>query len=101
MSQNTSRRTKSSMPIQSGNDAFEMGTAKKGTRNDASFNSSSKNHDYNVTILTNHGRNSDGDSTDRIIDGGITVNTWVDVESVSVNTHNGPHAQESYDNMRH
>lgn len=104
MSQNSSRRTKSSMPIQSGNDAFEMGTGRKGTRMDSSFNSSSKNNDYNVTILTNHGRNSDGDSTDRIIDSnGIVVNTWVDIESESVNTqsHQGPHAQNSYDNMRH
>lgn len=92
MSQGSSaQRTKSSFPIQSGNDTFEMGTGKKAFGGSAA--KKSHNQDYNVTIQSTRGRsNSDGDSTDRIIENsGIVVDTWVDVESESVNHAAKPH----------
>ncbi|ROW04752.1 hypothetical protein VMCG_04836 [Cytospora schulzeri] len=99
MSQGSSaQRTKSSFPIQSGNDAFEMGTSKKGfggAHQGSMHKSASRHPDYNVTIQSTRGRNSDGDSTDRIIDNGIVVDTWVDVESESIN-----HAAKSEDPFR-
>lgn len=99
MSQGSSaQRTKSSYPIQSGTDAFEMGTSRKGFGAGSANKSANRHPDYNVTIQSTHGRNSDGDSTDRIINSsGIMVDTWVDVESESVNQEakNGPN--QSYD----
>lgn len=101
MSQGSSaQRTKSSFPIQSGSDAFEMGTSKKGfggTHQSSMHKSASRQADYNVTIQSTCGRNSDGDSTDRIIGGGILVDTWVDVESESVNHEANAKSQNPYD----
>lgn len=81
MSYGRSHQSKSTIPNQSGNDAFEMGTARKGTIHGSRNDMSKKGND--VTIFSTHGRDSDGDSTDRIINapGGIVVNTWVGVES--------------------
>ncbi|KAK7735761.1 hypothetical protein SLS63_003719 [Diaporthe eres] len=79
MSYGRSGQSKSTIPNQSGNDAFEMGTARKGMIHGSRNDMSKKGND--VTIFSTHGRDSDGDSTDRIINGGIVVNTWVGVES--------------------
>lgn len=91
MSQGSSaQRTNPSYPIQSGNDAFEMGSAKKGAGGSAlqrsgMFKNAGRQPDYNVTIQSTRGNNSDGDSTDRIIEShGIMVESWVDIESESV-----------------
>ena len=47
-----------------------------------------------VTIFSTNGRDSDGESTERIIDGGIVVNTWVGVESeTAMLRHAEPHSQ--------
>lgn len=64
-----------SIPINnnSGHDAFEMGKTARRQRSD-----------YNVTILSMKGTGGDSDSTDRMYEGGIMVNTFVDVESESV-----------------
>ncbi|KAL2291758.1 hypothetical protein FJTKL_11955 [Diaporthe vaccinii] len=78
MSYGRSGQSKSTIPNQSGNDAFEMGTARKGTIHGSRNDMSKKGND--VTIFSTHGRDSDGDSTDTIINGGIVVNTWVGVE---------------------
>lgn len=84
MSYGRSHQSKSTIPNQSGNDAFEMGTARKGTMH----GSSKKGND--VTIFSTHGRDSDGDSTDRIINSnGIVVNTWVGVESETAISRHG------------
>lgn len=82
MSYGRSGHSKSTIPNQSGNDAFEMGTARKGTIHGSRNDMSKKGND--VTIFSTHGRDSDGDSTDRIIMNGgqgIVVNTWVGVQS--------------------
>lgn len=71
------------MPINSSsNDAFEMGGKGKRKGNPS---------DYSVTILSTRIGNEDGDSTDRIVGRGITVDTLVDIESVPVdgNHHDG------------
>lgn len=72
----TSRPSKlGSTPLKSSeNDAFEMS---KSRRNKG---------DYNVTILSTRGPggDGDGDSTDRIFEQGIVVNTFVDIESESI-----------------
>lgn len=62
-----------SIPINSnsGNDAFEMGKTARRQRSH-----------YKVTIT--RGGEDDGDSTDRMYEGGIMVNTLVDIESESV-----------------
>lgn len=79
MSYGHSQHTKSTLPNQSGNDAFEMNTARKGNLHGSKHDMSRKGND--VTIFSTHGRDSDGESTDRIINGGIVVNTWVGVQS--------------------
>ncbi|KAJ0122576.1 hypothetical protein J7T55_003090 [Diaporthe amygdali] len=79
MSYGHSQHTKSTLPNQSGNDAFEMNTARKANLHGSKHDMSRKGND--VTIFSTHGRDSDGESTDRIIDGGIVVNTWVGVQS--------------------
>lgn len=85
MSYGRSGHSKSTIPNQSGNDAFEMGTARKGTIHGSRHDMSKKGND--VTIFSTHGRDSDGESTDRIINnGGIVVNTWVGVESETTST---------------
>lgn len=68
-----------SIPINnSHNDAFEMSKG-RGARND-----------YKVTILSTRDGTGDGDSTDRIIEGGgIVVDSFVEVESESIRRGNG------------
>lgn len=85
-----SRTTKASLPIQSGNDAFEMNSSKKHILHSANH----EHQNYNVTIMSTRQRNSDSESTDRIMDGGIVVDTWVDVESQSVHQAAGHEAGE-------
>ncbi|KAG8163572.1 hypothetical protein KVR01_006869 [Diaporthe batatas] len=69
-------KNKSTIPIQS-NDAFEMSAARKGT-----INGSRSKKGNSVNIFSTQGRDSDEESTDRIINnGGIMVNTWVGVET--------------------
>ncbi|ROV99833.1 hypothetical protein VSDG_03063 [Cytospora chrysosperma] len=101
MSQTSSaQRTKSSFPIQSCNDAFEMGTSKKGlgsAHQSSMHRSAIRRPEYNVTIQATSGRNSDSDSTDRIISGGIVVDTWVDVESESICHEASAKSQNPYD----
>lgn len=95
MSYGRSGHSKSTLPNQSGNDAFEMGTARKGTIHGSRNDTSKKGND--VTIFSTHGRDSDGESTDRIINGGgIVVNTWVGVESeTAVSRHGEPTNHDS------
>lgn len=96
----SAQRTKSSFPIQSCNDAFEMGTSKKGlgsAHQSSMHRSAIRRPEYNVTIQATSGRNSDSDSTDRIISGGIVVDTWVDVESESVCHEVSAKSQNAYD----
>lgn len=72
-----------SVPInsRSKNDAFELGRGKR-----AGGGADLEANDYCVTILSTRagGNDDDGSSTERIIDRGITVNTYVDVSSVAV-----------------
>lgn len=64
------------MPINSSShDAFEMGRGKRKAAAAA---------DYSVTILSTREGHKNSDSTERIIGGGITVDTFVDIESVCV-----------------
>lgn len=69
-------KNKSTIPIQS-NDAFEMSTARKGT-----INGSRSKKGNSVNIFSTQGRDSDEESTERILNnGGIMVNTWVGVQT--------------------
>lgn len=101
MSYGHSQHTKSTLPHQSGNDAFEMNTARKANLQGSKHDMSKKGND--VTIFATQGRDSDGDSTERIMDGGIVVNTWVNVESETAShRHAGPMGLDSsYRDDRH
>lgn len=83
-------KNKSTIPIQS-NDAFEMSAARKGT-----INGSRIKKGNSVNIFSTQGRDSDEESTDRIINnGGITVNTWVGVETETTVSRQGESVNHS------
>ncbi|CAN8100960.1 unnamed protein product [Discula destructiva] len=88
MCHSTSRSTPGSIPLKSGNDTFEMGSSRKRTKGD----------DYNVTIMSTRPRgDSDGESTERIIEGSIMVNTWVHVDRESNHFAESPEAKQKAD----
>lgn len=101
MSYGHSQHTKSTLPHQSGNDAFEMNTARKANLQFSRHDTIKKGNDVN--IFSTPGRDSDGESTERIVDGGIVVNTWVGVESETASQrHTGPMGLDSsYRDDRH